>query len=256
MKRSVSIGNYLSSIIVIMGLIVFWQWAVAFFHIPKWILPAPTQIFIALFESFDVLLSHTKVTVGESALGLFTAVCLAVFLALLMDSFTWVKKSLYPILVSSQTVPIITVAPLFIIWFGYGMLPKVIVVTLVCFFPMVISLLDGLASVSNDLINLLKTMGASRRQVFSMVKLPGAMPYFFSGLKISAAYSIMGAVIGEMLGASKGLGVFMSRAQHSFKLSEVFAAILVITLLSFAFLGLVKLAEKIIMPWANIREKS
>lgn len=252
MKRSINIGNYFSSSIVIMGLIIFWQWAVFFFHIPQWILPAPNQIVMALFESFDVLFFHTKVTMGESLLGLLLAVFLAVFLALLMDSFTWVKKSLYPLLISSQTVPIITVAPLFIIWFGYGILPKVIVVTLICFFPMVISLLDGLASVSNDLINLLKTMGANSRQIFRMVKLPGAMPSFFSGLKISATYSIMGAVIGEMLGASKGLGVFMSRAQHSFKLSQVFAAILVITLLSFAFLGLVKLAEKMIMPWAKM----
>ncbi|MGI6684696.1 MAG: ABC transporter permease [Bacillota bacterium] len=255
MRKSVNIGDRLLPLTFIIGLIIFWQWAVGFFHFAEWILPAPSQIFIALIDSFDVLLDHTKITLGEAALGLTAAVFLAGFLALLMDSFSWVKKSFYPILISSQTVPIITVAPLFVIWFGYGILPKVIVVTLVCFFPMVISLLDGLASVDDDLINLLKTMGASRRHIFFMVKLPGSLPCFFSGLKISVAYSIMGAVIGEWLGASKGLGIFMSRAQHSFKLPEVFAAILVITILSFAFLGLVKLVEKICMPWVNVGKK-
>lgn len=232
-------------------LLLLWQGAVTFFQVPVWILPAPSQIISALVDSFEVIMVHTWVTFIEAALGLLCAVLAAVFLALLMDSFVWIKKSIYPLLVASQTIPIITVAPLFIIWFGFGILPKVIVVTLVCFFPMVISLLGGLANVQVDLINLLKTMGATKRQIFTMVKLPAALPYFFSGLKIATAYSIMGAVIGEWLGASQGLGIYMSRAQHAFQLPQVFAAILIITLLSFLFLGLVKTVEKFFMPWAD-----
>ncbi|MGI6065503.1 MAG: ABC transporter permease [Bacillota bacterium] len=254
MKKSVSTGEYKLAVLFVFFLLIFWQWAVWFFHFPSYILPAPSEIVQALAQSFGVLIAHAKVTVLEAAFGFGGAVLLAVFLALLMDSIPWVKKALYPLLVTSQTIPIISVAPLFLIWFGYGMMPKVIVVTLVCFFPIVISLLDGLAAVDEELINLLRTMGAGKKYIFINVKLPGAMPAFFSGLKIAAAYSIMGAVIGEWLGASKGIGVFMTRSQHSFLLDRVFAGIVVITVLSLGIFAVIKFMERLLMPWLFVNE--
>jgi len=255
MRKYPNIAEFLPSLVLVVVLGLFWQWAVVYFQVPEWILPPPGQIGQALLESLSVLRPHIQATLWESLLGFSGAVILAVVLALVMDSSFWLKKAVYPLLIISQTVPIISVAPLFIIWFGYGTLPKVIVVGLVCFFPVVVSLLDGLASVDEDLISLLRTMGASRWQIMKIVKLPGAMSSFFSGLKIAAVYSIMGAVIGEWLGASRGLGVFMVRAQHSFMLDKVFAAIILITVLSMMLFSLVKTAEGIVMPWRNLQEE-
>jgi ABC-type nitrate/sulfonate/bicarbonate transport system permease component len=141
------------------------------------------------------------------------------------------------------------VAPLFIIWFGYGILPKIMVVALVCFFPITVSLVEGMEAADRDMIKLLEAMGASPWQVFKMVSFPGALPSFFSGLKISAAYSIMGAVIGEWLGASKGLGVYMTRSMKSFLTDRVFASIVVISILSLFLFGIIVLIARLLMPW-------
>lgn len=254
MKKSISTVTNKVGILFFLGVLVFWQGAVVFFQVPAYILPAPTQIISALIDSGALLLAHTRVTLLEAMAGFILAISLAAVLALLMDSIPWVKRALYPILIASQTVPIISVAPLFIIWFGYGILPKIVVVTLVCFFPLVISLLDGLAAVDDELVSLLKTMGANRWQIFKIVKLPGALPSFFSGLKIAATYSIMGAVIGEWLGASQGIGVFMIRVQKSFLLDKVFAAIVVITILSMGVFGLVRILERSAMPWMYVND--
>jgi len=255
MKRYLNIGKFKYPVIFLLAVLVFWEWAVGFFHFPAYILPSPSGIFTALKDFLPVLLPGIKVTLMESLVGLMVAVITAIILALIMDSSETVKNTVYPVLIVSQTVPLISIAPLFIIWLGYGILPKVVVVILVCFFPMVISLMDGLVSVDEDLINLLKTMGASPGQVFKMVKLPGAMPAFFSGLKISATYSVMGAVIGEWLGASKGIGVFMVRAQKSFSLDKVFAAVLAITLLSMGIFAVVKVLERLSLPWLFINQE-
>ncbi|HWI54318.1 MAG TPA: ABC transporter permease, partial [Desulfobacteria bacterium] len=154
-----------------------------------------------------------------------------------------------PLLVISQTIPIIAVAPLFIIWLGYGMAPKVVVVSLVCFFPITINLADGLRMVDRDMIKLMHSMGATEFQVFRLVKLPAALPFFFSGLRIAGTYSIMGAVIGEWLGADKGLGILMTRSSQSFLTDRVFATIMVIVILSLAIYFLVEGIARVLIPW-------
>jgi len=230
-------------------IITIWEIGVKLSHTPNWILPPPSLVIKNLFTIFPLLNDHMKATLFEAIVGFISAILISFIIALVMDSIPFVKKALYPLLVVSQTIPIISVAPLFIIWIGFGILPKIIVVQLVCFFPIVISLLGGLSSVDQDLLNLLKAMGASKFQLFKMVKLPGAMPSFFSGLKISASYSIMGAVIGEWLGAEKGLGLFMLLSQKSFQTDRVFAAIIIITLLSLGIFKIVSIVENIVMPW-------
>lgn len=232
-------------------IIFFWEIIVRILQVPKWILPAPSVILKSLASNLPFMYDHTLTTLMEAALGFIVAIAISFIIAFAMDSIPLVKKSVYPILIISQTIPIISIAPLFIIWFGYGILPKIIVVQLVCFFPIVISLLGGLASVDEDQVNLLKSMGASKLELFKMVKLPASMPSFFSGLKISASYSIMGAIIGEWLGAEKGLGIFMTLAQKSFQTEKVFAAILIITALSLGIFALVSIMEKIIIPWKD-----
>lgn len=228
-----------------------WEAWVRLGGVPDFILPAPSQVVVSLVKSFPIIAGHTRVTLYEAMTGFVIAVAVSFVLAFVMDGVPVIKKALYPILVISQTIPIITIAPLFVIWFGYGLLPKVIVVTLVCFFPVVVSFMGGLQGVDGEMYDLLKSMGASRMQIFRLLKLPGALPSLFSGMKISAAYSIMGAVIGEWLGAKAGLGEFMRRSMHSFAVDKTFAAIIVITVLSLGVFEIIKLLEGWLMPWAK-----
>ena len=161
----------------------------------------------------------------------------------------WLRRARYPLLVTSQTIPILALAPLLIIWFGFGMTPKVIIVALFCFFPIAINTADGLSSADPELLSLLRAMGASRGQIWRKVRLPASLPYFFSGLRIAAAYCIVGAIIGEWVGGNLGLGIYMLRSSNAFKTEQVFAAIVVSSLLSLALFGLVYLAERLLLPW-------
>lgn len=254
MKRSVSIGNrvmpYTAALIVLLA----WEIWVRLSHIPSYILPSPMQIVITLGDIFPLVMMHTLTTVEEAALGFILAVIVGFATAFILNQIYWLNQALYPLLIVSQTVPIITLAPLFLIWFGWGMLPKVLVVILVCFFPIVISLLNGLNSVDPDLINLFRSMGASKIDIYWMVKLPAAMPQFFSGLKISASYSIMAAVIGEWLGAQQGLGYFMTIAQKSFRVDRTLAAVVIVALLSLLMVKIIDLGEWMLLPW-NRKQK-
>lgn len=234
---------------VLIFLLLLWEYTVKILAIDKFILPAPSRILSAMTENASLLLEHSRYTMTEALLGFFLAVFLGMLIAAVMSLITVVKETVYPLIILTQTVPIMALAPLMIIWFGYGILPKVAVVTLVCFFPITVSLVEGLAKVDSDTVRLLEAMGANKLQVFKKVQFPAALPALFAGLKISAAYSIMAAVIGEWLGASKGLGIFLTRSMHSFQTEQVFAAIIVISLVSLVFFGLVEAAGRICMPW-------
>jgi len=230
-------------------LIALWEIISRTGSMPAYILPAPSTIIYSLAVNFKLMRLHILVTVFETLSGFAAAVFLGMLIAILMDSIPFVKKVLYPLVVTSQTIPIITIAPLFIIWFGYGYLPKIIIVVLICFFPISVSFLQGLGSADPDLINLLKSMGARKYQLYKIVKFPAALPSLFSGLKIAATYSIMGATIGEWVGGKDGIGVYMLRAKFSFATDKVFGAIIVITFLSIALLKLIEFIEKKAMPW-------
>lgn len=226
-----------------------WQAAVWLSGWPSWLLPAPGQVLVALGEMLPVLWQHSQYTMLAAATGLLAAVVFALGLAVLMDVSPWLRQGLYPLLVLSQTIPIIAVAPLFMIWFGYGLLPKVVVVALVCFFPVAVSMVEGMAAADPDMVNLLRVMGAGRWQIIKLVRFPAALPSFFAGLKIAGTYAVMGAVIGEWLGATSGLGVFMTRASHAYQLDRVFAAIVIISLVSLLLFGLINLLARWSMPW-------
>ena len=234
---------------------LLWE-AVGFFQwLPAYILPPPSRVAQALFNDAGLLLRHGSVTLMEAAVGFFIAVASGSLLALWLDHSPLVRRIVYPYLITSQTVPIVTLAPLFAMWFGFGYLPKILIVILVCFFPITISLLEGLASVDKELIDLMRSMGATSWQRYRWVKIPAALPSFFAGLKISGTYSIMGAVIGEWIGGSMGLGVYMLRVRQSFATDRVFSVIVVIVLLSIMVLKLIQWMEKRTMPWANVSRR-
>lgn len=255
MKKFRSTADIFIPVIFIILLLAGWEYTVKLRSIPDWILPGPAQIVRTLVDNAPVIAKHAQSTLTECLAGFALAIVFSFIVAFLMDEISLFRKAVYPLIVASQTIPIVSVAPLFIIWFGYGMLPKIIVVVLVCFFPIAISLLSGLASVDDDYLELFRSMQASRLKIFRMVKLPLSMPSFFAGLRISAAYSVMGAVIGEWLGAKQGLGTFMTLAQRSFQIDRVFAAILAVTVMSAALFALVSFIERLVIPWNRISEK-
>ncbi|MBU3128148.1 ABC transporter permease [Clostridium tagluense] len=251
MKKHINIENKLIPIFFQLIILFIWQIAIDKWKVPQYILPSPKDIIITLVNILPSITKHIYATLCEALIGFTISILLALILAILMDNVKLIKKCVYPILVVSQTIPIIALAPLFVIWFGFGTLPKIIVVVLVCFFPIVISLMDGLESVDTDMVNLLKTMGASKFKIFTMVKLPASTVNFFSGLRIAATYSIMGAVIGEWLGGDNGLGVYMIRAKNSYALDKVFAVIIIIVLLSMGLFGLLYLLQYFFTPWSR-----
>lgn len=251
MKRLRSIGNKIAPIVFILILLIIWEIVVNVGGIEKYILPAPTDVIEVLIKDFKTMIPHILATLYEGMVGFLIAIALSIILAVIMDMVPLIKRALYPVLVISQTIPTVALAPLFIIWFGFGALPKIIVVVIVCFFPIVISIVDGLEGVDKDLINHFKLMGASKLNVFLHLKLPYGMINFFSGMRIAATYSIMGAVIGEWLGGDKGLGVYMTRARSAYALDKMFASIVIIVVISMGIFLLVSLMEKLFTPWNN-----
>jgi ABC-type nitrate/sulfonate/bicarbonate transport system permease component len=234
---------------LILSLLICWQVATWLWQIQPWLLPSPLRIARAGLEARDLLGPHVWQTIAETLVGFGLAMAVGLSLALVIDFSATMRRAIYPLLVISQTVPIIAIAPLLVIWFGYGILPKVLVVTLVCFFPIVVSMADGLQSADPDLIALLQAMGATRRQVFLIVRLPGALPSVFSGIKVAVTYSVIGAIIGEWVGASRGLGVFMLRSTNAFRTDWLFAAIAVTALLSVVLFLIVTALQRALLPW-------
>jgi ABC-type nitrate/sulfonate/bicarbonate transport system permease component len=252
MKKHIHWNRYWQFILPSLFLIVilfFWEYITRSGKIDKWILPAPFEIVRAFWYSCSLLLFHASATIHETILGMIIAVFSGILIASLLEQVNFLKNTLYPFLIVSQTIPIISVAPLLILWFGFGMKAKIFIVALVCFFPITINLLDGFRTVDPEQIKLLRTMGARPWQLFSKVKIPSAMPFLFAGLKIAATYSVMSAIIGEWLGAAKGLGIYMTRASHSYMTANVFAAIAMIILVSFAFYLVIEVLERIMIPW-------
>ena len=229
--------------------IMLWETIVRLNNTPEYRLPAPSAIISEFVKSWDVLMGHTVVTLYETILGFVIGIAVACLFALLVDSIGVFEKTFMPFAVLSQTIPLVALAPLLAIWFGFGIVPKIILTTLVVFFPVTVNLIQGLKATDLELLEMMTGMGATKRQIFTKLKIPTAAPYFFSGLKISAAYAVMGAVISEWTGASKGLGIYMTRAMSSFKTAALFADIVIIALLSITLYKFIELLENKIITW-------
>lgn len=229
------------SLIII--LLILWEGAVRAFHIPMYVLPSPVQVIKALGEEAPVLTGHGAVTVAEAVMGMGISLVLAVFLGIVMDCFPLIRQGLYPILVVTQTVPMIVMAPVLIIYMGFGIAPKILTVVLMCFFPVAVSFCDGLAQADEEYVNLVRSYGAGRWQSYRLVKIPAAIPALISGLKVAATYSISGAVVGEWIGAQRGLGYYLLRVKNSYMLDRVFACVAVIIFLSLCMNGVIRLYQ-------------
>lgn len=248
-KHKICSKRVVAPLVALAALIAIWQGVCSAGLVPGFMLPSPVAVVVALVGDFPLLLSHLWTTLAEAALGLAIGVAIGAAAAVVMDRFEIVYLALSPLLTVSQTIPTIAVAPLLVLWFGYGMLPKVLLVVLATFFPVTVALVSGFRSVDPDQIDLMRTMNASPWQIFRYVKVPAAAEHFFSGLRISATYAIVGAVISEWLGGFTGLGVYMTRVRKSFQYDRMFAVIIITSALSLALMGGVGVLERICMPW-------
>ncbi|ADU75758.1 ABC-type nitrate/sulfonate/bicarbonate transport system permease component [Acetivibrio thermocellus AD2] len=249
MKKFRNIGNPIYSSIAVVVFIIVWEIFTRAKNIKEYILPAPSAILNEFITSGDLLLHHSMVTMTETVLGFILGLVLAILLSLLMSSFKLFRSIFYPFMFLSQTIPIIVVAPLITVWFGFGLVSKLIVCVLVVFFPIALNLTEGLSSYDKDLEELLMCMNASKFQIFMKLKLPSALVHFFSGLKIAAAYAVMGAIMSEWTGAESGLGIFLTRSMKSFRTAAMFADIAIISIFSILLFGLIKLIEKRCIKW-------
>lgn len=250
LKRKLqNITNKSYGILAILVFLVIWQLLCVFEVVPNFMLPSPIEVVQAFIEDIPLLIMHSKVTLLEAFLGIILGILLGFVMAVIMDQYDWLYKAMYPLLVITQTIPTVAIAPLLVLWLGYGITPKVVLIVIVTFFPIVVGLLEGFQSADKDTIRLLQSMGATRFQIFQHVKFKSSLGQFYSSLRISVSYSIVGAVISEWLGGFEGLGVYMTRVKKSFSFDKMFAVIFLISAISLCLMLLVEVCRRKTMPW-------
>ncbi|UHR02667.1 ABC transporter permease [Peptoniphilus sp. GNH] len=255
MKKLKNLIDTHISFITILLIIIIWQVAGNLHLLPKYIIPTPLEIIQAFYKNFDNLLFHSKITIIEAIIGLFYGIIIGCFLAIIMDNFQVLNKAIYPLLIITQTIPTIAIAPILVLWLGYGMAPKIVLIILTTTFPIVISILDGFKNADQDAICLLRLMNASKMQIMWHIKIPNALSYFYAGLRVSVSYAFVAAVVSEWLGSFEGLGVYMIRSKKLFQYDTMFAIIILISVISLASMELVKISERKFLKWKYIGEK-
>ncbi len=233
-------------------LIVLWEVACRVFHVPSYLVPAPSAIGSRLYEKRDLYLGHTWVTVYETLAGFALAVVVGVLAAALIVVIPQARDVVMPLLLIAQIVPKVAIAPILLIWFGYGLLPKVIIAFLVAFFPIVVNVASGLAAVERELLDLGRSLEATRWQIFWKFRMPTALPELFSGMKIAITLAVIGAVIGEFVGGNRGLGYLILVANQDLDTPLAFAALLVLSAAGIVLYGVIELAERLLIPWSEL----
>lgn len=241
------IENYCYSLIFLAVLLCLWQFASAVFSIPEYILPSPLQILAAFQKSGHFLMGHSLVTLQEIIIGLAIGIFVGFILALAISFFDILHKTIYPLLIVIQSLPKVVLAPLFIIWFGFGMLSKIILISLMAFFSVLINTSKGLASVQPELLDLMKSLRASKVQLLLKIRLPSSMPYFFVGLKIATPAAVIGAVFAEYLGSDRGLGYVIMLSSVNLDTSRMFAALVLLAAINMVIFGTVCFLERIVL---------
>jgi putative hydroxymethylpyrimidine transport system permease protein len=228
-----------------------WEAVIRADGVPDYLLPAPSAVAFAFGDNAGLLWHATLVTVREIVLGYLLAIAVALALAVAIHFSAVLRRALLPILVLSQTVPTVLLAPILAILFGYGLAPKLVVVAVVCFFPIVVNAVDGLRAADPELVRMMRTLHGSRAAIFRRVEVPGALPAVFSGMRIAATYAAVGAVFGEWAGSSSGLGFVILQAQPALETARIFAAVVVLSALALALYALVSLGERLLVPWTR-----
>jgi putative hydroxymethylpyrimidine transport system permease protein len=236
-------------LLLLAAAVAVWELVVRAADIPDYLVPAPSAVASSLGADAHLLASATAVTLREVLLGYLLAVALGLGLAVAIHFSAALRRALLPILVLSQTVPVVVLAPILAIVLGYGIEPKLVVIALVCFFPIVVNTVDGLRSTDPELVRMMRTLDASRGAVFRRVEFPGALPAVFSGARVAATYAAVGAVFGEWAGSSAGLGFVILQAEPSLATARIVAAVVILSAIALGLYGLVSLAERLLVPW-------
>jgi NitT/TauT family transport system permease protein/putative hydroxymethylpyrimidine transport system permease protein len=240
------------SIAILIGI---WQIAAStgaiadLFSLEPYLVPSPAEIAESLWENRSLLADNAWVTLREIVLGILCALLVGTAFAIAMHRWRTVHDASYPLIVASQTIPIVVISPILLIWFGFGIGPKIVVVALICFFPVAVNVLDGLRSTEPDAIKLMRSLDASRWQVFRRVEAPSALPSFFTGAKIAVVVAPIGAVFGEWVGGSSGLGHLILEDNANLEIAREFAAVAVLSAMALALIGLIALAERRVVTW-------
>jgi NitT/TauT family transport system permease protein len=233
-----------------LALVGLWELLVRGLNIPGWLLPAPSAIAIALAEWRDELVRHSFVTLYETLLGFALSIAISIPLAVAVVYSALLRNTIYPILLTFQSVPKVAIAPLLVLWIGFGMLPKIAVVFLVCFFPIIVATATGLSAAPAPLMELIRSLSASTMQTFIKIRFPTAMPYIFVGLKVAITFAVIGAVIGEFVGSEDGLGYLILVSTSQSRTPLAFAALLLLTVISIVLYYGIAFIERIAVPWA------
>ena len=241
--------RYVSAAALLVLFVLAWQGVASLHSVDDLTLASPVETWGALRDDWSLLMDNFGTTLVEVLLGLATATLAGVTFAVSMHLFRPLRDAAYPLLVGSQAIPIVVLAPIFVLAFDYGIGPKLAIVALICFFPITVNLLDGLRSVEPDLLKLMRSMGASRARTLRSVELPSALPFLFSGLKVAATVSVIGAVFGEWAGADEGLGRLVLLGNNQLQTPRVYAGIVLLTVMAVALFALVSLAERVTCPW-------
>lgn len=237
------------SAITLIALLLVWQTATYLFHIPAYLLPPPTSILKEIATNWRSLMEASLVTITEVAAGFTLSVLIGVPLAAVLSASTATEKAIYPIIVGSNTIPKVALAPLLLAWFGFGVAPKIVIVVLVAFFPIVINSVMGFKSLPPQMYYLARSIGASTTEVFLLFRMPNALPSIFAGLKVASVLSVIGAVVAEFVGSDSGLGYSMMVATSDLNIARQFAAILLLSVIGTAFFWLIGLVERLLLPW-------
>ena len=249
-ERTSLVARWGPPVLLVAVLVLAWEAYVRLAGLDPIVLPPPSRVVGSLWDAREVAAAHLVPTLIEALAGCAVSVVLATLTAIALDRWGPGRRAVEPLLVTSQTIPIVAIAPLFVIWFGFGFLPKVLIVVLVTFFPVTVALLDGFGRVDADATALLRSMGATTRQAFRTLRWPSALPSLFTGLRISVVYAVIGAIFGEYVGATNGLGIWMKLSQNSFRTDLVFGAILLTAVVSLGLYLAVGVAERFIVPWS------
>lgn len=244
--RRQKLADHLPLLIFILLLGGIWEGATRLFHIPHYIIPRLSAVFVSLADNAPLLARHFAVTLGEALLGLAISIVFGTLCALWIEGSNLASRTLYPLIVASQTIPIIALSPIMVMWFGYDIWSKVAVVVLFTFFPIAVNTVAGLRAADPDIGELMRTMGASRQDLFVKWKLPSAMPNFFTGLKMAATISVGGATLGEWLGGEAGLGMYTKRASNLLRGEAVFTGVLLLSFMGIMLFLVVQLLEKLV----------
>jgi NitT/TauT family transport system permease protein len=253
--RGLLVWTWVRPLILLVLMVVGWDLAIRIFQIPPYQIPAPKDVLVTIWTDWRELLGQAWPTTVATIWGFLLSAVFGIAAAMMIAGSRTVESYVYPLMVFSQSVPKIAIAPLFVVWFGFGMLPKVLSAFLLGFFPVVVSAVQGFKSVEPDMLDLARAMEASRLQTFRMINLPHAMPAIFAGLKVSITLAVVGAVVGEFVGSNSGIGFLLQRSIGNFELPTMFAALVILALIGVILFWIIDVIERLSIPWHSSQRR-